>query len=228
MQQIEKNNVSAENQLAGAGLVTFENPNGKGVRVLFVGNSITRHAPSPAIGWARDCGMAATAVEKDYVHLLMQKYRKTDPDAVFCVCQVADWERNYRTGSETYPLFAAARNFRADIIFFRFIENCPRKEFDGEVFKREYAAFIDYLNPTGKAKVVLSSGFWKHEGDGVIWTVGVERGYPFVDLGDLGESDEMKAIGLFEHTGVANHPGDCGMEAIAERLWNALGRESNL
>ncbi len=222
MEQIEKNTVAAENQLAGAGLVTFENPNGKGRRVLFVGNSITRHAPAPAIGWERDCGMAASSLDRDYVHLLMQKFRETDPDAAFCICQVADWERNYKNGSETYPFFAAARDFCADIIFFRFIENVPRKDFDDEAFRREYAAFASYLNPTGKARIVLSSGFWKHEGDAAIWTVAVERGYPFVELGDLGETDEMKAIGLFEHTGVANHPGDRGMEAIAERLWNAV------
>lgn len=222
MQQIEKNNVSAENQLAGAGLVTFENPDGRGVRVLFVGNSITRHAPSPAIGWTLDCGMAASAPEKDYVHLLMRSFRQTDPDAAFCVCQVADWERNYRTGSETYPLFADARNFHADIIFFRFIENCPCKEFDAPAFRREYTALADYLDPSGKAKIVCSSSFWKHTGDKIIREIADERGYPFVYLGDLGESDEMKAIGCFEHVGVANHPGDRGMETIANRLWEAL------
>ena len=46
----------------------------------------------------------------------------------------------------------------------------------------------------------------------------VERG----ELGDLGENDEMKAIRLFEHSGVANHPGDKGMKAIAERIAAAL------
>lgn len=222
MEQIEKNTVSAENQLDGAGWVSFENRNGKGLRVMFVGNSITRHAPAPDIGWERDCGMAASSLEKDYVHVLIKKFRETDPDAAFCVCQVSEWERIYQNGSQTYPLYEQARNFCADVIFFRFIENCPRDGFNAAAFEREYAAFADYFDPKRKAKMVMSSGFWRHIGDTSIQKVATERGCPFVSLGDLGESDEMKAIGLFDHIGVANHPGDRGMQAIAERLWNAL------
>lgn len=45
---------------------------------------------------------------------------------------------------------------------------------------------------------------------------------PLAELGDLGEKDEMKAAAFFDHAGVANHPGDLGMEQIAERIWTKL------
>jgi hypothetical protein len=34
----------------------------------------------------------------------------------------------------------------------------------------------------------------------------------------------MRADGLFEHKGVAMHPGDKGMEAIAERIFSVMQR----
>ena len=48
-------------------------PAKKGPRVLFVGNSITLHGPRPQIGWTNNWGMAASARDKDYVHLLQKK-----------------------------------------------------------------------------------------------------------------------------------------------------------
>ena len=58
-----------------------------------------------------------------------------------------------------------------------------------------------------------------------IRTIGEELGYPMVELGDLGELDEMKAIGLFAHKGVANYPGGEGMKAITDRIWEVMKHE---
>lgn len=101
-EQIAKNTVKATNQLKESEYISFENPQGKGMRVLFVGNSITRHGIAHDIGWHDDWGMAASAKEKDYVHRLMKKIDNVKDDAAYCICQVASWERGYRQGTETF------------------------------------------------------------------------------------------------------------------------------
>ena len=50
MSQLEKNTVKAEHQLPESQYVSFPTPQTSGVRILFAGNSITRHAPKPDIG----------------------------------------------------------------------------------------------------------------------------------------------------------------------------------
>ena len=189
---------------------------------MFVGNSITLHGKKEDIGWHGEWGMAASSKEKDYVHLLMSATREKSPDCSFCICQVAEWERQYKNGKSVYHLFENARDFNADIIVMRFVENCPQKEFDKKIFKTETVNLLNHLNPLDAAKIILTTGFWHHPADDSIAELAKELGLPLVKLGDLGEKDEMKAIGLFEHSGVANHPGDLGMKNIADRIFEVL------
>lgn len=220
--QLKKNTVSSENQLRVGESVFIDNAEGKGKRVMFVGNSITLHGVNESLGWFNRCGMAASSLENDYVHIVMDKVLDKDGDASFCICQAAGWERTYKDGKEAMEKYAAARDFDADVIIMRIIENCKVAEYDPESFFKEYGEFINYLNKTGKAKIILTTGFWKHPGDKEIAATGEKYGYPVIELGDLGADPEMKAIGLYEHAGVANHPGDKGMENIALRIWAEL------
>ncbi len=220
--QMKKNTVKAYGQLKESAVVRFDNPMGSGNRVMFVGNSITLHGINQEIGWHGEWGMAASSKENDYVHRLKASIRQLDPDAAFCVCQVANWERQYDHGTDTHELFAAAREFNADIIVMRFVENCPYDGFKADAFKSELGKLLCYLNGTGKAKFIITTGFWKHPGDPAIREFAAENKLPLVELGDLGEDDNMKAVGLFEHGGVANHPGDLGMQMIAERIFEQL------
>lgn len=216
MKQIEKNTVSAESQLEHSDRVTFIGSGKK--RIMFVGNSITKHDILPEIGWYESYGMAASCPQKDYVHLLIEK---TDgkTDASYCICQVAQWERYYKNGEEMLAEFVSARNFEADIIVMRAVENSPLDGFDGEKFREEYKKLISYLDKSGKAKVIVTTSFWRHAADDEIVKAAMDCGYPYIYLGDMGERDEMKALGLYAHEGVANHPGDAGMKEIAERIW---------
>ena len=218
MSQIEKNTVKADNQLEEEKYIKFMNPDGMGKRIMFAGNSITLHGILPEIGWHWEWGMAASSEENDYVHLVMSAVNKTDKDAAFCIAQVSRWETVYHQDyEEVLKLYEECRDFNADVIIVRAVENCPRDVYDEEVFMKSYKAMIDYLNK-GNAKVILTTSFWKTKADEAIIKVGEERGYPVIYLGDLGERDDMKAIGKFEHRGVCNHPNDNGMREIAERI----------
>ena len=126
------------------------------------------------------------------------------------------------------PQYESARNFGADLIVLRFIENVPTNGYDSNVFVQELDGLVNYLNGTGKAKLIITTGFWKHPGDNDIRVYAKEKGITCVELGDLGEDKQMKAVELFEHRGVANHPGDKGMRAIADRIMKAIVEENYL
>lgn len=225
MSDINKNTVSAKNQLAVNSIISYENAENDGIRILFVGNSITRHGPKADIGWHGDWGMAASSKDKDYVHLVIKRVLEKRPDAGFCICQAAGWERGYFDGEKALEAFSDAHDFGADIIIFRIIENCQTDIFDSELFLKEYKRFASWLGEKKNAKVIVTTGFWCHEkGDEMIKKAAEEEGYVLVTLGDLGAKDENKALGLFEHEGVALHPGDKGMQAIADRIYDKLDK----
>ncbi len=217
--QMDKNTVRAEGQLKDSKLVRFDHPEGKGKKIMFVGNSITLHGLRPEIGWFGEWGMAASEKEKDYVHLVKAKVKEKDPNAAFCICQVSNWEDRYQNGENTFPLFENARDFGADIIVIRLIENCPKNLFEEETFKTEIKKLLSFLDKEEKARFIITTGFWRHPGDDALRQIAQEINAPLVELGDLGEQDEMKALGLFEHQGICVHPGDKGMAAIAERIF---------
>ena len=99
------NNVSAQNQLdINKYVQIFKGENSK-VKVLFVGNSITRHAPKADIGWSGDWGMAASCREKDYVHLVVSALDKRYNGVDYCIAQAALWEVNYFDGDKVLSYF---------------------------------------------------------------------------------------------------------------------------
>ncbi len=221
MEQIKKNTVKADGQLETSP-IKFDG--GDGLKVLFIGNSITMHGYRPSIGWYGDnYGMAASSESKDYVHVLMDKIKMTHPDAGYCILQVAEWEfqGHYKEGVKAIAGIDTVRDYEPDIIIVRFVENCPQNAEDSEAFKKSVTELVKYLSTDG-SKTVVTTSFWHHPLDEALREAGSALGCPVIELGDLGDDESMKAIGKFEHEGVANHPGDLGMQTIAERIYDAL------
>ncbi len=215
-----KNTVKAHGQVNLR--VSFEGKEDGHPRITFVGNSITRHEPAPAIGWNHNHGMAASAIERDYVHLVMKSVREKYPDAAFCIVQASVWETSY-TCCELDEYFAEAAEFRPDFILCAISANIPQDKFNHADFIREIGALHKYLGGGASPKIIQTSSFFNNEAktaaireylDGV--------GGDFVYISDLPSDKSNLAIGEYEHEGIQYHPGDRGMQKIAERLLEGL------
>ncbi len=219
MARNEDNTVSSKNQVSVSQSIYFEDRGGK--RILFLGNSITKHAPAESIGWFNDWGMAASSEDKDYVHRTMAKVWEISPNASFMVAQIAPWEREYWNENLMNEQYPAVIDFKADIIIMRAIENVRELNNNGYTWEQGYKFLLDKLSKED-TKIVLTNSFWQHnEKNGIVEKIAKERNYKLVDV-CIGADDRYTAKGLFEHSGVAAHPGDEGMEEIATRIFDAI------
>ena len=211
------NTVSSANQLKDSDKTSFGGD--EGLRVLFIGNSITRHGVLESIGWYSDCGMAASSPDKDYVHQTVKMLEERYGKVQFCIAQRSDWEGDFTTPN-TRDYFKEAYDFDADIAIFRLGENVKMTQYEHiEIFANALIDAMKYLTEGRRAKLVVTDTFWRNQYintsiDKACSVMGIES----VKIGDLGDDDSMKATGLFAHGGVAMHPGDKGMKAIADRI----------
>lgn len=219
---VTDNDVSAVGQMRNSNEVYYLGKENANKRLLIVGNSITRHGPLAEIGWEHDWGMAASAPECDYVHLLTSRLFETE-ELFVMVGQRAHWEMNYKNPGEL-DRYDEDNRFMADEIIFRLGENVKPLQNDEEeaAFLDAILAFIARINPKG-GKVYFTTCFWKNERvDRAIRNAAERLGMPLIDLNALGDDEKHMAIGLFEHQGVAHHPGDYGMACIADLLYQAM------
>lgn len=221
---IDDNTVSSENQVSETDRFKPYLVAGATKKIAIVGNSITLHNPLPSIGWSGAWGMAASCAENDFCHIIMREVREKYPDTSFAIVQGADWERNFWEQPENYnDQFRRLEAFDPDIIVFRLGENSSRELCAEHDFAKGFMTLCDHFSNGGKRKLLITETFWASP-----WT---EKGLTdaankycdsIIPLSDLGEKDEMKALGLFSHYGVSIHPGDLGMKAIAERILEKL------
>ena len=213
---IKENTVSAAGQMVRSSVLSFFGNENAAKRILVVGNSITRHGPREEIGWTGDWGMAASAPERDYVHLLLSRLTADGYDVFLRVRQCAEWEMNFPS-QDVAELYREERAFAPDLIVFRLGENVAEE--NKPAFREAIERFVGFV-ASEKTKIVFTTCFWHNEiiDDG-IRAVAAAHHAPLVELGDLGDDPAMKAPGLFWHSGVAAHPGDRGMETIANRIY---------
>jgi hypothetical protein len=201
-------------------------------RILFLGNSITVHGPAPKIGWEGDWGMAASAREKDYVHVLLSQIaRATGGKPKVKIRNIADFER----GLDKFDLKEGLKEelaFEPQVAIVAIGENAAALETDEAKvrFKAAFASLLSQFKLHGDPTVFVRSTFWRDAAkDEIMEQVCQDAGGVFVDNSMLGtdETNHARAERKIDHDGVAGHPGDKGMKAIAGALWAAIEKEGN-
>jgi hypothetical protein len=196
-------------------------------RILFLGNSITWHGPSAEVDWSGEWGMAAGALENDYVHVLVRSISEiTGRDPEFLAANIADYERQF----ESYDVETALKKhlqFKADLVIVAIGENVPvlATEEAQSRFRTSLVNLLTILKNNGNPTLVVRSSFWADEvKDKIFKQTCAEIGGIYVDIHHLStdESNYARSERQYTHAGVASHPGDKGMKAIADALLNAI------
>ncbi len=200
-------------------------------KVLFLGNSITLHGPAPQIGWTGNWGMAASTRDKDYVHRLVADIARAaggEPQVI--VRNIADFERGL--GAFNIPdTLKEELAFQPEVIILAIGENAasPKTDLARTEFATAFANLLAELKQHGQPTIFVRSQFWEDtEKDQLMKKASTDAGVIFIDISKLGSdpANFARAERQIDHAGVAGHPGDKGMQALADALWTALKKES--
>jgi lysophospholipase L1-like esterase len=199
-------------------------------KVLFLGNSITQHGPKADIDWAGNWGMAASAEGKDYVHLVTAGLAANSgaaPETM--VRNIADFERAY-AGYDIAGKLREAIDFQADLIILAIGENVAALKTPEEqaAFQESVTKLLTALKAGRQRVVIVRSCFWKDAAkDEALRKTSDAVGARFVDISGLAadEGNYARSERAFKHAGVANHPGDKGMAAIAGAVLKMLSKD---
>ena len=196
-------------------------------RMMVIGNSIMTHGPLPAQGWFNNNGMAASAPEKDFVHLLTARLAQQYPQVTVRLVSGGEFERQFGKPEYSIDEFnEALQQFKPDLIIVRVGENVD----EGDVlsprnFEAQYRKLLERLATySGQpVKIVCTTSVWKRtQTDIVIRRVATEKGLALVDMSTMVGQDQFFAFNQYKDAAIGAHPNDNGMQRIAELIWAKL------
>ncbi|WP_240625834.1 SGNH/GDSL hydrolase family protein [Spirosoma pollinicola] len=195
-------------------------------RMLVIGNSIMNHGPAPDLGWFNNNGMAASAPEKDFVHLLTGQLQTLYAGVAVKLQSSGSLERQYGMSNYSIDEFnEPVQQFKPDLILVRMGENVDDSQVQARNFETSFRAFLErlvLLSGSQPVKIVCTTSVWSNpQADAVIRKVANEKGYTLVDLSSMVGQGQYFAS-QYANGAVAAHPNDAGMQRIDELIWEKL------
>ena len=193
-------------------------------RMLIIGNSIMSSPPIPDKGWFNSNGMAASAPEKDFVHLLT-----ADMETLYKPLQVklqdgGDFELKFGAADYRMDEFdPVLRDFKPDLIVVRIGENMDDSRVQPYHLESQFRILLERLASTNQPfKIICTTSVWyRPKADAVIRKVTTEKGYSLVDLSRMVGQGQYFAS-EYKVPIIAAHPSDAGMQRIADSIWEKI------
>lgn len=192
---------------------------------LALGNSITVHPLSEY--WWNEIGMAASNEEHDYYHIVLHYLQNKYGAVTSYVYNFAVWEEQSHDRSEAILLIDKYLDSHLDLITIQLSENAN----DLETFTEDYKELIKYIHDRcPKAQIIMIDDFWDDKKSMLKKNIARNCNINFVDLSKIRDDIQYQSfigasvlgqdgsIHYVDHAGVAKHPGDYGMDYIAQRV----------
>lgn len=187
--------------------------------VLFVGNSITHHAPSASLGWTGNWGMAATSEANDYVHRLVARIAAQQGTTPAILVHASGGG----TLAGKLAQSATLSTMHADLIIVQMGENDSQVTVAG--FQQPYDELVSLLRAANPDAHIICTGAWKSSSKtAYIMAVCAKYGLPYANISQVwpDPANSAASTGLWTNAGVGWHPSDSGMEGYANAIWNAF------
>jgi len=186
--------------------------------ILILGNSITYSSENHAIGWFGNWGMAASSQEKDYVHLLEEKLTVRNATLKVKSYNISKFEHQLLEFNfdELDSLF----NDKISLAIVNLGENFNDPSTQME-FRTAFSNLIAYIEKKDVAHILVIDSFWQKKINRDIREIAINKDIGFASITDISSKTTNMAYS-FENTFLKKHPGDRGMEKIAERILLAL------
>lgn len=198
---------------------------------LILGNSITKHPIKDNV-WFGEWGMAATKAEYDFVHIVEEGLKTKDANAVCSCINISDWERDFSTSLSS--LIGNQLSSSTDLVVIRLGENVPSANMSN--FATAIGELINYIySVTPTVRMVITGGFWTNSSleEQIITAANANR-IDYIKLNNLDTNYYKETLGHYVYgadsqiheitnSGVAIHPNNKGMAAIANAILSCVG-----
>ncbi len=200
---------------------------------LAIGNSITVHAPNEV--WWNETGMAASETDRDYVHQVAAYCSGRQGKTAVFPLYFYVWETTGEKREEQLALLDPYLDTKPQLVTIQLGENVE----DLTDFEHDFEALIRYVQERApQARILVIDDFWTYPERSRMKQEAAEKtGTEFVSLEEIRDNPEYQAgIGavvydaegnphIVENKDVAGHPGDKGMQEIADRVTEKLKQE---